>query len=511
MTITRRVFTTGLMATPILASSLMTAGRASAAQSGVLTIAQGFDPVSLWPNFSTTQEQINVGNLIVETMFWVDEEKKTTQPILASGYEILDDKTVRIDLRENITFTNGEPMDVDAVLHSISVFTDVSITPAYGRYSSIIEGAEKAGENQVILRLKHPYPALDLVLSQIFILPPKYWKEIGGPDGFGSKPVGTGPFKLSEWVRDSRLVMDANPEYWGEAPASIKQIVLRPIPDDMVRAQAIIAGEYDIATNIPIASKEQIAASSLRTLSVPSYRIFTVSLTNLPGQDSPLKDAKVRQAINHAVDKQGIIDGLFLGEARPLRGQLLRDKQIGFDPSIDDYPYDPEKARKLLAEAGFPDGFDITFKFPTGRYAQDREVAEAISGMLAEVGVRTQMVSLEPGEFLRQLSARELQPMGYVGLAPADDPDLQMTQYRSDWRYSYVDNKELDELIDAGGQEMDREKRGEIYRKASQLFHDEAHVLFLYQAIDLYALSDRVEGFSPRGDQRWVVYGMSLK
>ncbi|MFK4824515.1 ABC transporter substrate-binding protein [Paenochrobactrum sp. BZR 588] len=509
--ITRRLFTAGLVTAPVLISNLMRIGAASAAKSGVLSIAQGFDPVSLWPNFSTTQEQINVGNLIVESLFWIDEEESTTQPILASAYEMLDDKTVCISLRENIKFTNGEPMDVDAVLHSIAVFKDLTVTPAYGRYSSIIDGAEKGEDNQVILKLKHPYPAVELILSQIFILPPKYWNEVGGAEGFGSKPIGTGPFKLGEWIRDSHIVMDSNSEYWGELPKGIEQIVLRPIPDDMIRAQAIIAGEYDIVTNIPTASKAQIDAAGLKTLSVPSYRIFTVSLSNLPGQDTPLKDVKVRQAINYAVNKQGIIDGLFLGEARSLRGQLLRDNQLGFDSGIDDYPYNPTKARELLVEAGFPDGFDITFKFPTGRYAQDREVAEAISGMLAEVGIRAQMVSLEPGEFLRQLSARELHPMGYVGLAPADDPDMQMSQYRSDWRYSYVNNKDLDELIDAGGQELDWKKRDEIYKKASRLFHDEAHVLFLYQAIDLYAISDRVEGFNPRGDQRWVVYGMSLE
>lgn len=514
MTIIRRTFLSGLLSVSLLASQFagIGVGPASAMEDGVLSIAQGFDPVSLWPNYSTTQEQINVGSLIVEPLFWVPPDSDEAQPILAEGYELVDDKTVRISLRKNIKFTNGEPFNADAVVHSFDIFTDIKTTPAYGRYSVVIDRAEKVDDYTVMLHLKQRYPALNLVLSQVFIVPPGYWQEVGGPDGFGSKPIGTGPFQLADWVRDSELVMEANPDYWGEAPEGIERIVLRPIPDDMVRASALMAGEFDIATNVPIAASAQISGqSSLEVMSIPSYRIFTVSLSNLPGQESPLHDVRVRQAINYAVDKEGIIKGLFQGQARSLNGQLLRKEQVGFNPEIGDYPYDPEKAKALLAEAGYPDGFDITFKFPTGRYAQDREVAEAVAGMLGAVGVRTQMVSLEPGEFLRQLSGRELQPMGYVGLAPADDPDLQLSQYRSDWRYSYVNNPELDALIDAGGSELDRAKRDEIYRKTMRIIHDQAHVLFLYQGVDLYGVSERVDGFAPRGDQRWVIYGMSLK
>lgn len=511
MTITRRIFTTTFAASTFLASSYLIPTPTSALEAGTLTIAQGFDPVSLWPNYSTTQEQINVGNLIVETLFWVDPKTNKTEAILAEKYELVDPKTVKITLRPGIKFTNGEPFNADSVVHSFGVFTDVKTTPAYGRYAVTIDRAEKVDDRTVVVHMKFPYPALDLVLSQVFMLPQRYWQEVGH-EGFGRKPVGTGPFKLKEWVRDSRLVMDTNPDYWGVLPKGIKQIVWRPIPDDMVRASGLLAGEFDIATNIPITAAHQVKAQAgLKLLSIPSYRIFTVALSNLPDQKSPLHDKRVRQALNYAIDKQAIIDSLLRGEARPLKGQLLREGQIGFDPSIKDYPYDPAKAKALLAEAGFPKGFEITFKFPTGRYAQDREVAEAISGMLADIGVRAQMTSLEPGEFLRQLSGRELQPMGYVGLAPADDPDLQMSQYRSDWRYSYVSNPELDKLIDAGAQEVDREKRSDIYRKAGRIMHDEASVLFLYQAIDLYGMTDRVSGFLPRGDQRWTIYGMSMK
>ena len=510
MKISRRTFNAALAGQALMAGLLGRGSSAMALPAGTLTVAQGFDPVSLWPNYSTTQEQINVGSAIVESLFWVDPKTNKTEPVLGESFEFIDPKTVKIVLRKGVKFTNGEDFNADVVVNTFKIFTDVKLTPAYGRYAAPIDRAEKKDDSTVILHLKHPYPAMHLILSQIYMVPPKYWAE-AGVEGFGKKPIGTGPFVLSEWIRDNRIVMDANPKYWGKAPEGIKKLVWRPVPDDIARTNGLLAGEYDIATNIPISSAAQIKdQKGLSLVSVPSYRIFTIGLSNLPEHPGPLHDKRVRQAINYAIDKQAILDSLLQGSGRLLSGQILRKEQIGFDPAINDYPYDPAKAKALLAEAGFPNGLTITFKFPTGRYAQDREIAEAVAGMLAEVGVKTEMVSLEAGEFLRQLSARELAPMGFVGLAPADDPDPQWAQYRSDWRYSYVTNPELDKLIDAGAQEVDPAKRAEIYKKAAKIMHDEASVLFLFQAVDLYGVTDRVKGFLPRGDQRWVTYGMSL-
>ncbi|MEQ9178975.1 MAG: ABC transporter substrate-binding protein, partial [Nitratireductor sp.] len=237
---------------------------------------------------------------------------------------------------------------------------------------------------------------------------------------------------------------------------------------------------------------------------------YQIILSSLEEHESPLIDKKVRQALNYAVDKQAIIDSLFFGNAVALNGQVLRKPQIGFNPDLSDYPYDPDKARALLAEAGYPDGFEITFKFPSGRYAQDREVSEAVAGMLSEVGVKADMVALEPGEFLRQLRAKELQPMAFVGLAPQDDPDLQVAQYHSTWRYSYIKNAELDALIDAGKQEMDREKRVQIYKDAMALMHEEAPIIFLYGGVDFYGTSAKLSNFMARGDGRFFLYDTDL-
>lgn len=474
-----------------------------------LIIAQAFDPTSLWPNFNTASDEVNAGTLITEPLFWTDAVTNELKPILALGYELVDDTTLIVSLREGVSFTNGEPFNADAVVTTFEHFLNPDITPAYGRYAGVFEAVEKIDDHTVRITTKFAYPALDLALGKIFIVPPTYWAEVG-PEGFGRAPIGTGPFVLDEWRRDDRLVMTRNPDYWGDTPAGIERIILRPVPDDNARAAGVEAGEFDIATNIPIANAAAIEAAGKEILEVPSFRIFSLALSNLERHPSPMHEKLVRQAVNYAIDKQGIIEGLFQGRAKPLHGQLLRDNQLGFNPDLSDYPYDPEKARELLAEAGYPNGIDIDFRFPSGRYVQDQEVAMAIAGMLEAVGIRPNLIQLEAGEFLRQLVNRELAPVGFVGLGPADDPDLQMAQYHSTWRYSYVDNPEVDRLITAGASEMDREKRAAIYRELSALMFDEASVAFLFQNVDLYALAPDVRGFHPRGDQLWTIYGVSV-
>jgi peptide/nickel transport system substrate-binding protein len=495
----------------ILLSAVLGAGLATAAGAGTLTVAQNFDPQTLWPNGTTASDNLNAGSAIVEALFWVDPRDGKFKPLLATGYEMESDTSLVVRLREGVTFSNGEPMNADAVIHSFNVFVDTKLAPAYARTADPFAGAEKIDDLTVRFTLKYPYPPIELSLSQLYITPPKYWNEVG-LEAYGQKPVGTGPFVFDSWARDDKLVMKANPTYWGEAPAGIDELVWRPVPDDTARAAGLTTGQYDVAASLAATSAMAMQSDpNINVIPVPSYRIFQVILSSLPDHQSPLLDKKVRQALNYAVDKQAIIDNLFFGNAVPLHGQVLREPQLGFNPELEDYPYDPAKAKALLAEAGYPDGFEITFKFPTGRYAQDREVSEAIAGMLANVGVKTNMVSLEPGEFLRQLRAKELQPMAFLGLAPQDDPDLQVSQYHSTWRYAYLNNPELDRLIDAGKQEMNVEKRRKIYQDAMALMRDEAPIIFLYGGVDFYATSKAVENFMARGDGRFFFYDVTFK
>ncbi|RVT86532.1 hypothetical protein DXV76_00080 [Rhodobacteraceae bacterium CCMM004] len=493
-------------ATAALCSALSTAAVAE-----TVTIAQNFDPQTLWPNGTTASDNLNAGSAIVESLFWQNPATGEIEPLLAMDLEMVSPTEAILTLREGVSFTNGEPMDADAVVHSVEVFMDEEQAPAYARVSELLESVEKVDDLTVRITLSDTYPAFELALSQISVTPPAYWQEVG-LEAFSQDPIGTGPFVLDSWVRDDRLTMSANPDYWGELPAGIDELVWRPVPEDAARLAGLQTGEFQIVKDLPVSAIPMLETDdSVSLVTVPSYRIYQIGLSSHPEPVSPLQDVTVRQALNYAIDKQAIIESLFFGRAFALNGQVLREPQPGFNTDLEDYPYDPEKARELLAEAGYPDGFEISFKCPSGRYAQDREVCEAVAGMLADVGVQTNLVLLEPGEFLRQLRTMELAPMYYVGLAPQDDPGFQASQYLSSWRYSPIANAEMDALIEAGATEADPEARIQIYKDLMALMHEQAPIIFLYGGVDVYGTAAGISNLAPRGDGRVFFYGVSYE
>ncbi len=483
----------------------------SVTRANTLIVAQNFDPQSLWPNGTTASTNLNPGAAIVEPLFWINPASNKLEPVLASRYTLQSPTVHRVELRRGVRFSNGEPANADALIHTLKVFVDKVLTPAYTLYSGPIDRFEKVDEYTVAIHTKDPYPAMPLALAQVYLIPPVYWNQ-AGPAKFAQSPIGTGPYKFTEWVKDDRVVMDRNPGYWGVAPKGIERVVWKPVPDDTARAVGLEAGEYDIAASLSVAAIPRLQGQrNLQLFSVSSYRMFTMILSMLPKHQSPLLDKRVRLAINHAIDNNAIVKNLFFGKAETLQGQILRKEQLGFDPDIKPYAFDLAKARALLTEAGYPNGFEIDFKIPSGRYAQDREVCEAIAGMLARVGIKAKIIALEGGEFLRQLRSQELGPMSFVGLAPPDDPHFQVSQYRSDWRYTFIQSAELDGLIDAGVKETDTVKRAAIYKRAMRLINAEAPVVPMFLGLDIYGASNRVKGLRPTGDQRLFLYGVSLE
>ena len=507
MKVTRR---TALIGAAGAAALPRMAAAQSVPRARTLIVAQTFDPQTLWANGTTASDNVNVGACITESLLWVNAATNRTEPLLATELTQESPTTWIIRLRPNVKFTNGEAMDADAVVHTLGVFADSRLTPAYASYAAPVERAEKVDPLTVRLTTKYPSPTVPLMLSQVYVLPPRYWTEAGA-NGFGQRPIGTGPFRLTEWQRDNRVVLDRNPDYWGERPDGFDRVIWRPVPDENARSAGLETGEFDVAAALSVPSAQRLErARNLRILESPSYRIFHLTLSSLSIHPGPMQDRRVRLAMNHAIDKQAIVRNLFAGKARMLQGQILRREQQGFDPSLQDYAFDQARARALLAEAGFPNGFETVLKTPTGRFPQDREVAEACAGMLSRVGIRCRIESLESGEYLRQLRTRELAPVAFLGLAPPDDPDFQVGQYRSDWRYAYVQNPEFDRLIDAGRREMNPEARTRIYQELMRAMHAEAPVVWLFQGVDLNGTSARVSGLAPRGDGRLALYNVRL-
>jgi peptide/nickel transport system substrate-binding protein len=477
-----------------------------------LVIAQPSDPRYLRPGAGTGMADMNCIEAVMEGLVRLDPKTNKIEPLLAESWKWMTDTTLQFKLRKGVTFSNGEPLDADAAKFGLDLMLDQKIAPGFTRYVEQVKSIEKVDSNTINIHLVHPFPGILWTFYRCALAAPKYWKEVG-PEKFNQHPIGTGQFKFVEWVKDDRIVMDKNERYWGKLPQGIDRIIWKSVPDDLARAAGTETGEYDLVLGISVNSVAQIEANpNLQLYTEPnSWRVYQLLLSMLKADPSPIHDRRVRQAINYAVDKNAIVKNLFLGRAKPLPGQVLPDFCFGFNPSLRPYPYDPEKAKKLLIEAGYPNGFEIPFKFPSGAHPQDREVCEAVAGMLSRVGINCKMIVLETGEWLTQLRNRKLGPMSFMGLGPVPEPHIWLSQYRSDWRYSFYQNPEFDKLLDAAKVLPNNKEREKLYHQLTQLMYDDAVIVFLYQGVDFYASTKRLNNWKPSPEQGHIsLYGIKL-
>ena len=351
---------------------------------------------------------------------------------------------------------------------------------------------------------KAPDPLLLKRLSMtLYVVPSDLFKEKGA-DAFFQNPVGTGPFKFVSWTRNDRMVLEANEGYWDGAP-KVKRLIIRPVPEAATRLAELQTGNADIITNIPPFLVPQIKDSANATVqSVPSGRVMFLYVNCLA--DGPLKNKKVRQALNYAVDRKAIIDNILKGSGVPMAVNLT-PYHFGYDPSLKPYPYDPAMAKKLLAEAGYANGLRLVFNSPSGRYLLDKEVSQAIAGMFNAVGVQTEMKVHEWGSYTQILTGKKLQDVGFIGWGNTlHDADGNFQPYFTpDSVFSYYSTPDLVDKINRARTTMDEKKRLELYRNIQKEIYDDAPLIFLYQQIDHYGVSKKISGFQVRGDEQFVL------
>jgi peptide/nickel transport system substrate-binding protein len=205
--------------------------------------------------------------------------------------------------------------------------------------------------------------------------------------------------------------------------------------------------------------------------------------------------------MRHAIDVPALIRGLFKGRARQMDGQPLGKGFFGYDPNRQPVAYDAEKAKQMFAAAGHPDGFEVTFKYTSGRYAQDKETGQAIASQLQRVGVRTKQEVLESGAFLTQLSSLQLNDMFFSGSLPPPDAHFTFQTYQTGFRYAYYSNKDLDALIERGASTANREERTRIYLQTLDIIDKDPPGVPLFAPDDVYAGGKKLAGFTPRGSQ----------
>jgi peptide/nickel transport system substrate-binding protein len=340
------------------------------------------------------------------------------------------------------------------------------------------------------------------------MLPPKYVQEKGAAQ-IALNPIGTGPYKLVRWAKDDQIELRANEDYWRGAP-KIKKVIFRPIPEATTRVAGLQTREVDIIVNIPPHLERLMNWRGRSVVSkVPSVRVIFLAFDNLKG--GPAADRRFRQAVAQAIDLETIIKKVLEGNAIRLGSPLTKD-QFGYDSALKPYDYNPEMAKKLLAEAGYAKGVDFVINSPNGRYLNDKDIAEAVAGDLRKVGINASVKTHEWGNYMTMTYRHAANPAYLLGWGNTSfDADGSLyALLRTGQVLSSFTNPKLDSLLDQGQATMDQNKRLKIYSEACKVIKEDVAWAFAYQQMDIYGVSERVN-WKPRADERLVVFDMSFK
>jgi peptide/nickel transport system substrate-binding protein len=484
------------------------AAPAPAASSGTMVIAQGLLPKALDPAFDTSLFAGTTYHALFETLVLADDKGEIV-PSLATSWKTLDPTTWEFKLRQDAKFHNGEPFDAAAAKFTIERILNPEVKSAWATRLNLISSLEATAPDTLVVKTKQPFVALPANLTVAYMLPPKYTAERGVVE-FGKAPVGTGPFKLVEWVVDSHLTVERNAEYWKGAP-KINRITFRNVPEESGRLAALEAGEAHIAFPVsPDQASRLEGRSELKLEEIALGQAMTVALRSVG--TGPLEKKEVRQALNYAIDKERLHKALLQGHGRLLDGQLAGPDTFGYNPNLKPYPYDLNKAKELLAQAGYADGFEVKFDGSVGRYAMDQQVGEAIATELGQIGVRTRYNVLESGQYISGFLDGSIGPMYLFGwnLAPAMSVDQPYPYHTSSAPQKLFANPEFDRLMAEQAAEFDVEKRRQILQQLGQIYREEAAAIFLWQSPMIYGLSSKVGSFGAHPDARLDLATMTL-
>ncbi|WP_233417285.1 ABC transporter substrate-binding protein [Halovulum marinum] len=479
-----------------LATSAMT-GMPVLAQQGELVVAQQIDAYSMDPAKHSAFPTANILFQIYDALLTQNENGEIVGA-LATSWSNPDDLTWRFKLREDVTFHNGEPFNAQAVKYTFDRALDPDFKAPYYSRISAIKGVEIVDEYTVDFKTEKPFPTMLLTLYEAsfpaLIVPPAYAAEEDGAK-IAATPVGTGPYTFVEWLKDERVVLKANPDYWGGAPA-IDTVIFRPIKETRTRIAELKSGGVSIAADIPPEDVPALESGDTKVAIVPSDFLYFFMLDTT--RETPLQDKRVRQAINHAIDVDAIQEALLGGLGQRI-ALTLPTNAFGYDESWEPYAYDPEKAKELLTEAGYPDGFSIKMMSRKGRFLKDAEIVQAAAGFLQQVGINAEVEFLEPGVWGQVSEKKGREGIVFPGWSGRDPNLVWFPILKSGLYQSYFSNTELDALLDAGAATLDPEERLDIYGKAAAIIKEEAPHVPLIQPPLIYALDANLE-WTPRGD-----------
>jgi len=471
-----------------------------AADAQEVTIALGSEPTTLDPQLREDGGERAVNDNIYETLMARTPKGDLVPGLAAAAPKLVDPQTWEVKLRPGIKFHNGEPFDAAAVVFSVKRIIDPKFNSEQISFFETIKDAKKVDDLTVRIFTNGPDPILLSRLYWMKMVPPSHSNNAK----FAETPIGTGPYKFVEWKRGQTITLQINDDYWGKVPA-IKKVKYRFVEEPGTRLAGLMAGEFDVITNLlPEFTQQVPQAIHILGLEHP------IIILNADG--GPTNDVRVRQALNYAVDKEALAEGLFEGFAQVAQGQLLSPSFFGFNQKVGPYPYDPAKAKSLLKEAGAV-GRTVELIGTAGRWLKDREVVEAVAAYWDVVGIKTKVRIFEFNEYLNRLFDRKTRGDGIFVVSSNEllDADKSFSAYyRAGGIGSSNSDKLLAALIEKARSETDFAKRSSMYHQAVKHAHDQAYFVWLLNIEDIYGVSARID-WQARVDAKILVKEMIPK
>lgn len=465
--------------------------RPAMGEKNVLKIGVGIDVTGLDPHNYRATTDLLVTKLICETLVEFDLNMKVV-PGLATSWERLDDTTWRFKLRKGVKFHDGTPFDAKAAKISLDRAKDA---PRAQNYVGFVASTAIEDDYTIVVKSKRPFANfLGNLCSPVggFISP----KAIETyKDDIASHPVGTGRFKLKEWRPKERLVLVRNDNYWGKK-VKLNECIIIPIPEEGTRAMAFESVEIDVIMDpLPHRIGEYKANKNINVITGPASRMVWVGFNP---QDKVLSNINLRRAIAHAINRDEIVEHVM--EGLGINAQEIIPPIIMKSKKKYNFNYDPERAKKLLIEAGYPNGLELNLWTPEGRYLKDRQIAEAVQAQLARIGIKVKIQVMEWGAYVDAVFRHE-QQLYIVGWGfGAGDPDaaLRACFYStSKFNWSNYRNPEMDRLLDRAISTLDPKQRENLYNEIQQLLIDDVALVPIYHKLNIYATNKRVKKFYP--------------
>lgn len=481
---------------------------AGAEPKGKLTVGVAAEPITFDPHLKRGRPMIQAHRHVFDTLLFRDYNAKVI-PQLATSYRSISPTVWEFKIRKGVKFSNGEPVDAQAVKYSIERVSKLKKSQQFSLFKSV-DHVEVVDRYTARIHTKEPDTFLITVLTSFgHIVPPKYYSS-HDMNYLARNPVGSGPYKLVSWKKNQEIVYEARPEYWDPSRNRIKTGVFKFIPEPTTRVAALLGGTVEVIDHVPpqmiplVESKPEFKA-----VSAPSP--ITCYIMMIMKDDAPWKKLKVRQALNYAVDKEGIVKGILGGYGRVANGTVMGSNSYGYNPDLKPYPYDPAKAKKLLAEAGYADGFSAEIGLPLGRYLNGKQAVEAIAGQMAKVGVKLSVRATEYGAWRRRSRSRwnaGVKPFWTYGCGNnllLHSSWMFRASVASKSAHGGVRDKDVDRRIAEARAEIDEVKRLRKYREINKLIRDKGLVVFLYELGQIVAKKKRVTWQAPANGDFWLI------